>query len=89
MSRYVSRGIMAVPKTAETVMVDGAVEDLIQVLKEAKQVISPKLLQLEESSREMRGGRGGRWRGSSGSGNRFSDGDGSRFSGGGNYVGGG
>ena len=30
--------------------------DLCNVLKEAKQVISPKLQQLEESSRGMRGG---------------------------------
>ena len=31
--------------------------DLVQVLREAKQVISPKLLQLEENSRGMRGGK--------------------------------
>jgi len=36
--------------------------DLCNVLKEAKQVISPKLLQLEESSRGMRGGQR-RWGG--------------------------
>ncbi|BFZ17307.1 hypothetical protein BsWGS_20346 [Bradybaena similaris] len=53
--------------------------DLVNVLREAKQVISPKLLQLEEGS--SRGG--GRWRGGRG-GNRFSGG-GSRFSGGSSY----
>lgn len=31
--------------------------DLVNVLREAKQVISPKLLQLEESSKGMRGGK--------------------------------
>lgn len=55
--------------------------DLCQVLREAKQVISPKLQQLEENSRGMRGGRQ-RWRGSDGGrGGRFSGGGGSRFSG--------
>ncbi|CAG5123400.1 unnamed protein product [Candidula unifasciata] len=61
--------------------------DLVNVLREAKQVISPKLLQLEEGSRFMRGGRGGsRWRGGSGGGNRFSSGGGgSSYSSGGGF----
>ncbi|RUS88950.1 hypothetical protein EGW08_003286 [Elysia chlorotica] len=63
--------------------------DLVQVLKEAKQVVSPKLLQLEENSRGMRGGRGGRWQRGGGGGSRFSGGGGSRFSGGNNYSNGG
>ncbi|GFN78187.1 ATP-dependent RNA helicase dbp2 [Plakobranchus ocellatus] len=62
--------------------------DLVQVLREAKQVISPKLLQLEENSRGMRGGRAGRWRGGGGGGNRFSGG-GNRFSGGNSFSSGG
>jgi len=59
--------------------------DLCGVLREAKQVISPKLLQLEESSRGMRGGRQ-RWRGSDGGGRggRSSYG-GNRFSGNSSY----
>lgn len=63
--------------------------DLVNVLREAKQVISPKLLQLEENSRGMRGGRQ-RWRGSdSRGGNRYGgSGGGSRF-GGSSYGGGG
>jgi len=53
--------------------------DLVNVLREAKQVISPKLLQLEENSRGMRGGRQ-RWSGGRG-GSRYGGGGG-RFSGG-------
>ncbi|XP_059178455.1 uncharacterized protein LOC131957724 isoform X2 [Physella acuta] len=64
--------------------------DLVNVLREAKQVISPKLLQLEESAR----GRGGRWRGQDsgrgggrgGAGGRFNSGN--RFSGSSNFSGG-
>jgi superfamily II DNA/RNA helicase len=51
--------------------------DLVNVLREAKQVISPKLLQLEEGSKGMSGGRG-RWRGNDGG--RGGRGGGSRFS---------
>uniref|UniRef100_A0A0B7AVK6 Helicase C-terminal domain-containing protein n=1 Tax=Arion vulgaris TaxID=1028688 RepID=A0A0B7AVK6_9EUPU len=53
--------------------------DLVNVLREANQVISAKLLQLEDGSKHMRGG-GGRWRGSGRGGGRFSSG--SSFSGG-------
>jgi len=62
--------------------------DLVNVLREAKQVISPKLLQLEENSRGMRGGRQ-RWRGSDSGrgGNRYGGGGGGRFSGNSNYGG--
>ncbi|XP_012944604.1 ATP-dependent RNA helicase DDX5 isoform X1 [Aplysia californica] len=62
--------------------------DLVNVLREAKQVISPKLLQLEENSKGMRGGGRSRWRDGGRGGNRFSGGGGSRFSGGGSYGGG-
>jgi len=55
--------------------------DLCNVLREAKQVISPKLQQLEESSRGMRGGRQ-RWNGGRGGGSRYGGGGGNRFSGG-------
>lgn len=63
--------------------------DLVGILREAKQEISPKLLQLEESSRGFRGGRQ-RWGGGGGGrGGRFSGGGGgNRFSGGGGYGGG-
>lgn len=44
--------------------------DLIKVLKEAKQVVSPKLMSLEESSRGMRGGNKSRWGGRGGFGGR-------------------
>ncbi|CAG5128169.1 unnamed protein product [Candidula unifasciata] len=75
--------------------------DLINVLREAKQVISPKLLQLEENSKGFHGGRGGRWRGQDnrrgGGGSRYSGssssslggGSSSRFSSGNSFSGGG
>jgi len=79
--------------------------DLVNVLREAKQVISPKLQQLEETSKGMRGGRQ-RWRGSgggrfdgrsgggrfdrgSGGGNRFDRGNSGRNGGGFNSSSGG
>lgn len=47
--------------------------DLVTVLREAKQVISPKLLQLEETAKGMRGGRA-RWGGGGRGGGRFQGG---------------
>lgn len=53
--------------------------ELVNVLREAKQVISPKLMQLEEGARGMKGGRS-RWRGRDGG---FGNRGGSRFNSGG------
>ncbi|BFZ03272.1 hypothetical protein BsWGS_06311 [Bradybaena similaris] len=61
--------------------------DLINVLREAKQVISPKLLQLEENSKGFHGGRG-RWRGQDNRRGCKSTGGGSRFTGSSSSLGG-
>ncbi|KAH9525282.1 putative ATP-dependent RNA helicase ddx5 [Bulinus truncatus] len=69
--------------------------DLVNVLREAKQIINPKLLQLEDSSKNLRTGRnrwrgqenGGRGGGRGGMGGRFNSQN--KFSNGNSYGGGG
>nr|KAI8766218.1 ATP-dependent RNA helicase DDX5 [Biomphalaria glabrata] len=68
--------------------------DLVNVLREAKQIINPKLQQLEDSSKNFKsgrsrwgGGRGGGIGGKFNSGSKFNSG-GNKFSNNGNYSGG-